>query len=177
MCFFTDGAAESSDPSVITYDLVSIGGVAIDTATEEIKHFGSMVPKVIVDEWKAGGIQQVITQAEVYPVLLAKELFGATWKGRRVLSFIDNDAARHALVKGKSANAASDRILHQFWEFAAEHEMMIWIERVPTKSNPADGPSRDDWSLCWANQVERVWAHLGIPISVMPILTYDTPWV
>ena len=60
---FTDGAAESSDPAVMNYDLVSIGGVAFDTATNEIKHFGDMVPKHIVDEWKTRGIQQVITQA------------------------------------------------------------------------------------------------------------------
>ena len=75
---FTDGAAESSDPAVITYDLVSIGGVAIDTATGELRHFGDSVPTHIVEEWKSGGILQVITQAEVYPVLLAKDLFGKT---------------------------------------------------------------------------------------------------
>ena len=60
---FTDGAAESSDPAVLTYDLVTIGGVAIDTATGSIAHFGDSVPGRIVDEWRAAGILQGITQA------------------------------------------------------------------------------------------------------------------
>ena len=98
---FTDGAAESSDPDAVLYDLVSIGGVAIDTDTGSLVHFGSMVPKGIVDEWKSGGIQQVITQAEVYPVALSKTLMGDAWLGRRVITFIDNDAARFSFHKLK----------------------------------------------------------------------------
>ena len=47
---FTDGAAESSDTDAILYDLVSVGGGAFDTATGAIVHFGSMVPKNLVDE-------------------------------------------------------------------------------------------------------------------------------
>ena len=62
---FTDGAAESSDPKVLTFDLVTVGEVAIDTADGSIRYFGDKVPEGIIEEWRSGGILQVITQAEV----------------------------------------------------------------------------------------------------------------
>ena len=73
---FTDGAAESSDPAVLTFDLVTVGAVAIDTADGSIKYFGDHVPDELINEWRSGGILQVITQAEVYPVALSKTLMG-----------------------------------------------------------------------------------------------------
>ena len=33
----------------------------------------------------------------------------------------------------------------EIWKDLAEIEAHIWVERVPSRSNPADGPSRDDW--------------------------------
>ena len=83
---FTDGAAESSDPAVLSFDVVTIGAVAIDTVDGSMCHFGDRVPDKIVEEWRAGGILQVIAQAEVYPVTLAKVLIGDNWSGRRVIS-------------------------------------------------------------------------------------------
>ena len=91
-------------------------GVAIDTDTGSVVHFGSMVPKTIVDEWKSGGIQQVITQAEVYPVLLAKLEFGQDWVGRRVISFIDNDAARWAVVKSYTTSLEGAALVDKYWQ-------------------------------------------------------------
>ena len=90
----------------------------------------------------------MIHQAELLPALIAMQTWGNNLKNKKVILFVDNDAARHALVKGRSTNAASDEILITFWEIVAEHEIQIWVERVPSKSNPADGPSRDDWTWC-----------------------------
>ena len=72
--------------------------------------------------------------------------------------FIDNDAARYALINGKSTNAATNEILHQFWEMAAANNMCIWFERVPSASNPADGPSRGDWEWCQRHSYQRIRA-------------------
>ena len=94
-----------------------------------------MVPKHIVDEWKTGGIQQVITQVEAYPVLLAKELFGETWKGRRVISFIDNDAARFSLINcNSSSETVADKLMINCVLDSA-HDLACWYERVASESS------------------------------------------
>ena len=74
--------------------------------------------------------------------MLAQELWGDRFRGRRVLIFVDNDAARHALIKGASPAGPSALMVDAFWTREAELEAFSWVERVPSPSNPADGPSR-----------------------------------
>ena len=93
-----------------------------------------------------GARDRLIRQAELYPALLAVTAWGGLLAGRRVIAFVDNDAARGAFLKGASANRASAGIAHEFWAEAARREAYLWVERVPLQSNPADGPSRGDWS-------------------------------
>ena len=90
------------------------------------------------------GASQIIAQLELLPVL------GALWQwpqcfragGRRVLIFIDNDAARFSLIKGYSPARASRPIISATWREIARTQASPWFERVPSKGNPADGPSR-----------------------------------
>ena len=65
--------------------------------------------------------------------------------------FIDNEAARAALVNGSSRNAQSARIVHETWKEAARSGSSPWFARVPSAANPADGPSRGDFAWCNAN--------------------------
>jgi hypothetical protein len=81
-----------------------VGAVAIDTADGSIKYFGDHVPDALINEWRSGGILQVITQAVVYPVALSKTLMGDAWVGRRVIAFIDNDAARFSFINPNSSS-------------------------------------------------------------------------
>jgi len=108
--------------------------------------FGGMVPEVIVRTWKTmSNKTRVIHQAELLPAKLALDLWAPRLEGRRVIVFIDNAAAEGALVRGASSSEPSARIVGRFWETATRHALDIWIARVPSKSNPADGPSRNDW--------------------------------
>ena len=78
--------------------------------------------------------------------LLAAPLALATWSsrlaGRRVLLFIDNDAAASTLVRGYSNKSDSTAITGQFWLLAAQIAVELYLDRVESKSNLADGPSR-----------------------------------
>jgi len=109
--------------------------------------FGGMLPQHVVDGWKKrSGRTRVIHQAELLPAKLSLDLWAQRLAGRRVIIFIDNAAAEGSLVKGASTSEASAQIVGRFWETATRAMMDIWIARVPSKSNPADGPSRNDWS-------------------------------
>ena len=147
---FTDG----SEVEVEERKEVGVGAMLIDDGGVGREAFGGLVSDSIIKQWiKDGPGKKVIHQAEVYPVLLCALAWGRQLAGRRILVFVDNDAARTAVIKGDTRSLASARITHQFWERAATHEWYPWIDRVPSKSNPADGPSRGVW-----DEVERMGA-------------------
>ena len=75
-------------------------------------------------------------------MVLAQELWHVFLRERRVIWFVDNDAARHALIKGASPSGPSAALAGAFWSNEERLGSFSWVERVPTQCNPADGPSR-----------------------------------
>ena len=78
--------------------------------------------------------------------LLAAPFALATWstkaQQRPILFFLDNDSASSNLIKGYSPKVDSSVIVGEFWLMAASLKSSIYIDRVESKSNLADGPSR-----------------------------------
>ena len=83
--------------------------------------------------------------------LLAAPFALSTWKtrlqNRPVLLFIDNDSAASNLVKGYSPKMDSTAIVGEFWLLASTLRLQVYIDRVESKSNLADGPSRLEFDL------------------------------
>ena len=130
---FTDGACE---------DLTTIGRYALfpDGATEM---FGAVVPRELEEQWRSrSGQAQVIGQAELFPLLVARLTWKEQMRGQRVVFFIDNESARLAAIKSYSPVLSSTRILADIFLFDHVHEVYPWYARVPTFSNISDGPSR-----------------------------------
>ena len=79
---------------------------------------------------------------------LAAPLALATWtqelQGRDVIHFVDNDGAASSLVKGFSPKADTAHLAGEYWTLAAAHRINIYIDRIESKSNLADGPSRHE---------------------------------
>ena len=135
---FTDGACEESGTSV--------GAVLV--TTDCVECFGFQVSQEQVDSWKTRLHQsQVIGQAELYPVLVAKKTWAAKLRNQRVIHFVDNEAARLGLVKAYSPVLPSLAIIMDCLRWDYDNGCESWFSRVPSKSNIADGPSRLDFSL------------------------------
>ena len=117
------------------------------------------MPQELVDRWKATGIEQVIGQAEILPALLARELWHDRLARRRCLHFVDNEAAREGLVRGRSRSAASAVLLDLFWETEARVGGTSWFSRVPSASNISDPPSR----LCFDHPALRTGVERAMP--------------
>ena len=69
--------------------------------------------------------------------------------------FIDNEAAGAALVRGTSEDETARALVGCFWRVCIENNVTPWIERVCSKNNPADEPSRgpvDDSEICEDHQ-------------------------
>ena len=93
--------------------------------------------------WKSKLEQkQVIGQAEIFPVLVAKLTWGEKLKGRRVIFFLDNESAKIALIRAYSPVLASLKLVMESsaWDF--HNNCSAWYARVPTCCNIADEPSR-----------------------------------
>ena len=90
----------------------------------------------------AAGKEQVIAQAELPPVVVATLIWREQLKDLAVITFVDNESAKHALISGYSPIRASLGILNVSAELDAGLALHQWVTRVPSASNPADAPSR-----------------------------------
>ncbi|CAE7793477.1 unnamed protein product [Symbiodinium sp. CCMP2592] len=133
---FTDGAHEEAE------GITAHGGVLIDPVRGVHRFFGELIPKAFIDSWGAHGKRQLVGQAEVLPVLVAKIVWAEFLKGRKVLWFIDNDSAKAALGSGSSPVLATFAMLCVGAHIDVSLEAAHWYARVPSKANLADDASR-----------------------------------
>ena len=114
---FTDGACEED---------VSVGGLLIAPG-HRIEHFGATLSPSTVESFKIRKDQkQVIGQAEILPVLMAKMTWARILRGRKVIFFIDNEAARLGLVKSYSPVLPSLELIMKsaMWDY--ENDCKAW---------------------------------------------------
>ena len=91
--------------------------------------------------------------------------------GKRVILFVDNEAACAALTTGTSKVSGALLLVYALYAMAAEHDISLWTERVPTGVNPADLPSRNK-ELSFSTQPSVELASLADILSA-----YDFSWV
>lgn len=141
---------ESTEPPLLVFidgaceETTSIGGVLLDPRGR-CEYFGATVSQQTVDSWKSKLNQaQVIGQAELAPLIVARLTWADRLSGRRVIFFIDNESARLCAIKAYSPVLSSLLIVTQCVGFDYLHGVLPWYARVPTCCNIADGPSRMD---------------------------------
>ena len=84
-----------------------------------------------------------------------------------VTNFIDNEAAKHAVIKGYCRERAMCNLLGCFWCLCAHNGINPWMERVTSEANPSDEISRDIWDLV----MDQRWTVLQLQLEpVIPIL-------
>jgi len=133
---FTDGASEG--------DINTIGGLLF--ADGGFRYFSCHVPEGMIETWKSSS-KHVIAMVELYSVIVARFVWNRYLMGRKAMAFVDNESAKEALVKGSSFNAHFRTLLLQLEIAEKDMRSWLWFSRVPSHSNPSDGPSRGDSSL------------------------------
>jgi len=86
--------------------------------------------------------KQIIFEVEALAALLAALLWKTFFGNKRVVLFVDDEGTKFALLKGLSDNLCVDAMAEKFACLESELHTLIWIARVPSKSNVADPPSR-----------------------------------
>ena len=84
----------------------------------------------------------MVAQSELALVILSAFLWQDRLKGKRVLFWLDQDAAKQGLIKGYSANELSAELIDEALVTMAALGIFPWFARVPSDSNPAGLPSR-----------------------------------
>ena len=118
-----------------------VGGVLIQQHPAfRMSYFSAAVPISLVQTWIPKQTQ--MGQLEVLAAPCALHTWGSQLKGQQVIHFIDNNAAASCLVKGYNPKTDSTPLIGDYWTTAAHHGIDIYIDRVESKSNLSDGPSR-----------------------------------
>jgi hypothetical protein len=90
------------------------------------------------------------TQAYIYFLEIIAQIIPAIMRPDLVkghyMSFVDNEAAKHALIKGYGKIDEINNLASAFWRHCADNRTNPWFERVSTKANISDAISRGD--LC-----------------------------
>lgn len=117
-----------------------VGAVVYDPESNILQHTYWVVPDEVIDRWlpKASYMGQL--------EILAGPLAISTWSDllyrRQVIHFVDNDSAASCLVKGYSQKTDSSALVGTYWLAVSDCQAEPYIDRVESKSNLADGPSR-----------------------------------
>ena len=62
------------------------------------------------------------------------------------IDFVDNEGAKHSLIKGSSKAVHTNQIVFTTWETCRARRLYPWWERVSSADNPVDKASRGDLS-------------------------------
>ena len=135
-------------------DRAGIGAVLLNGRGEAIRFISEEVPagvlKIIQAETK-----HVITALEVLPVYFVRVAWNTEMVHRRCFIFVDNDGARHSLLRCTSGSQSVLRVLRKVVLLQAEWPCFTWYSRVPSPANIADDPSRGNVTDLMESGVSR----------------------
>ena len=127
------------DASFNEADFSGIGGLVIDLQGNYLSFFNAKVGKEMIEVIVSKGQRAIIQELEMLAVLCAFKC----WQEKAMSHRTDSEAVRGAFLKSWSANTDSDKLLNSIFEIEALFSLPVWIERVPSQSNPADILSRE----------------------------------
>ena len=131
---YTDGAYERG--------VASWGAILLDPLCGTRWMFHGTVGRELCDYWRKHAGEQIICEVEAYAVALVLYGLRGALRGRCIISFIDNDAARFGFIRRTSPSLCMSNIICLVTLLEAILETSLWYERVPSESNPSDLPSR-----------------------------------
>ena len=111
-------------------------------------------PEPLLQNFKARRDNQIMG-LELLAIALGLSTFETLLQGRRVRIWSDNVGGEAAMRKGSAKEFDHNCIVHCIWLRAAAHKMALLIERVASKLNIADLPSREDYRVL--EEMGAVW--------------------
>ena len=101
------------------------------------------VPDSLLALWAGKERKQLITHLELFPILVGLHRLAPHLSGGKLLLFVDNNGVRDSVIKGSSKVDDVFAMLSGISMVLNTFGISLWTTRIPSKSNPADWPSRD----------------------------------
>ena len=131
---FTDASWETN--------VGGIGAVVIDTISNRVVIYSGQVVDSLRDVWLKQVGEHFICQLELYAMVCIRWSLRSLLHDRRAIWWVDNEAARFAIIKGQSGSDVMNHLVRVYFKVDGGFPSYGWVERVPSFSNPADAPSR-----------------------------------
>ena len=132
---FTDGACDPEEGTG------GVGGVLVNASGLACEFFGEAVPASLMQKL-FNSSENPIFELELIPLLICLKLWASHLKGSQVVFYLDNDGARHSLIRTYGGGVLAENVIEAFLQLEASLELKAWFARVPTSCNIADDPSR-----------------------------------
>ena len=89
-------------------------------------------------------VVRLFFELEALAIVAAVKKFTQWLEHRNIVIFNDNEGVHGAFVRCMTENSAGQRLIEATCEAEELLGGMFWYERVPSSSNPADRPSREE---------------------------------
>ena len=93
------------------------------------------------------GLKTILFECEFLAVLIAYKVWAKEVAGSQLVVFIDNNAVRDSLISCDTSNEIAAVILRSILQLEDDVKALAWYTRVPSPSNIADDPSRNECSF------------------------------
>ena len=144
-----------------------LGGVVFGVDGSALAWFGYDVQECHLSKLLNGRDREretVIFELEALALAICLRVFGAFVERRGAVVFTDNEGVLGSFIRGHSANDVCSSLIEYFGQCEEELESACWLDRVPSASNPADGPSRGEE----VSNVPRISVDPGLLKAVLP---------
>lgn len=96
--------------------------------------------------------QTAILELEMVAVSVAIRLWQTLMSTERVIVFTDNDPVKSSIIRSYFQNHVVDCLMSDLFKVEEAFKCEVWLERVPSQSNPADVTSREECNEVLGNK-------------------------
>ena len=144
-----------------------VGGALFSSSGHLVGFFSEPLAPAFLETVKRSRQKNVVQEMEMLALFIGLSIWCPVWNGSRVVAFTDSEAVRHSFLKTWSKNDPCSNVLKCIFELEENNLCPVWLERVPSQSNPVDFLSRGQvtkWKGVEVTHVDvhEVW-HRAVP--------------
>ena len=148
---FTDACYEPSDD----HWPCGLGGVLVDSFGRTVSFFSHCLGNQQMIALGSEKKKTIIFEAELFAVILAVRTWSQYLDGAQAVIYIDNNSARDIAISTNGRSHMAMKLVECLLLAEQNLSLFPWYARVPSPSNCADGPSRNDIACLELSEVER----------------------
>ena len=149
---FTDACFEPDHPSW----RCGLGGILVNVHGCAVQYFTLCLSDEQISSLGGGGKKTIIFEAEMIAVILALRTWSESIRNSMIVGFIDNNSARDIAISASGRSSFSMALIEVLLQSEESGACYPRFARVPSPSNPADRPFRNETEWLEVLGVTRV---------------------